>query len=134
MALPRQNGDFKISSSGYTQAQSQAMQRAVINLFDKWNVKDADAAVLLGGINPKTLYRWKKGEYGKPTIDLKDRMSNLLGIHKALRLLFKDPSRSYSWITKSNKEFEGLSALEVMLNGKFTDLVRVRNYLDSQRG
>ncbi len=110
-----------------------AMQRAIVNLFDRWGLKDEEAATLLGGIAIRTLQRWKAGEFGRVGPDLAARLSNLLGIHKALRLLFRDPVRSYGWIKRDNDAFEGQSALSVMLGGQLTDLMRVRRYLDSQR-
>lgn len=117
-----------------TGAEAQAMQRAIINLFERWKLTETEAAILLGGINPRTFHRWKKGEYGRPSVDMNARMSNIIGIHKALRLLFKDALRGYEWIRKNNTTFSGRSALDVMLNGQFTDLLRVRHYLDAQRG
>jgi len=117
-----------------TEAEVQAMQRAVINLFERWKLTESEAATLLGGINARTYHRWKKGEYGRTSVDLNARLSNLMGIHKALRLLFKDALRGYEWIRKPNSHFAGRSALDVLLNGEFTDLMRVRHYLDAMRG
>lgn len=117
-----------------TQAEAQAMQRAIINLFERWKLTENEAAILLGGINPRTFHRWKKGEYGRTSVDLNARMSNIMGIHKSLRLLFKDALRGYEWIRKPNTIFGGRSALDILLNGAFTDLMRVRHYLDAQRG
>ena len=51
-----------------------------------------------------------------------------------LRLLFSDPARGYLWVRAPNAAFGGQSALEVMLGGQITDLMRVRRYLDAQRG
>jgi hypothetical protein len=49
--------------------------------------------------------------------------------------LFADPARSQGWVKRPNEYFGGSSALDVMLeNGNFTDIVRVRQYLDAQRG
>ena len=110
-----------------------AMQRAVINLFDRWGVNDAQAAVLLGGIVARTYQRWKVGEYGRVGPDLAARLSNLMGIHKALRLLFKDARRGYGWIKRPNQDFGGHSALHILLGGQLTDLMRVRRYLDANR-
>jgi Protein of unknown function (DUF2384) len=112
----------------------QAMQRAMIRLFDHWDVTDEDAAVLLGDVSPRTFQRWKAGQYGRVGVDLVARMSNLLGIHKALRLLFSDPGRGYRWVRAANDAFGRRSALDVMLGGQITDLMRVRRYLDAQRG
>jgi uncharacterized protein (DUF2384 family) len=117
-----------------TEAEAQAMQRAVINLFERWKLTESEAAILLGGINPRTFHRWKKGEYGRTSVDLNARLSNIIGIHKALRLLFKDALRGYEWIRKPNTFFAGRSALDILLMGAFTDLMRVRHYLDAQRG
>ena len=110
-----------------------AMQRAVINLFERWGVSDEHAAILLGGIATRTYQRWKSGEYGRVGPDLAARLSNLLGIHKALRLLFKDAHRGYGWIKRPNQYFDGRSALDVMLGGQLTDLMRVRRFLDASR-
>lgn len=115
-------------------AEIRAMQRAVINLFDRWGLTDEQAATLLGDIATRTFQRWKAGDLGRGNIDLGARLSNLMGIHKALRLLFKDRQRGYRWIKKPNAHFGGRSALDVMLGGQLTDLMRVRRYLDAQRG
>jgi hypothetical protein len=115
-------------------AEIQAMQRAMIRLFEHWDVTDAEASVLLGDLSPRTFQRWKAGQYGRVGIDLVTRMSNLLGIHKALRLLFEDADRGYRWVRAANAAFGGKSALVVMLGGQITDLMRVRRYLDAQRG
>lgn len=114
--------------------EAQAMQRAMIRLFDHWGVTDADASVLLGDVSPRTFQRWKINQYGRAGVDLVARMSNLMGIHKALRLLFSDAARGHSWIRAANDAFGGRSALDVMLGGQITDLMRVRRYLDAQRG
>lgn len=112
----------------------QAMQRAVIRLFGHWGVTDAQAAILLGDIAVRTYQRWKQGEYGRWTVDLAARLSNLIGIHKALRLLYTETERGYRWINAPNRAFGDRSALDVMLGGQLTDLMRVRRYLDSYRG
>lgn len=119
---------------GYSQDELHAMQRAVIALFAKWNVSDVDAAVILGGLAPKTFRRWKVGDYGRVNRDLADRMSNLLGIHKALRIIFSEPVRGYEWVQADNKAFAGKSALTVLKQGGMEDIIRIRRYLDSLRG
>ncbi|WP_148359223.1 MbcA/ParS/Xre antitoxin family protein, partial [Acidocella aminolytica] len=47
---------------------------------------------------------------------------------------FKEPARGYGWIKAPNAAFSGRSALDVMLHGELTDLMRVRHYLDAERG
>lgn len=115
-------------------AEQAAMQRAVLRLFQAWGLTDAQAALLLGGLSPRSLHRWRKGETGRYSRDLYDRLSHILGIHKGLRLVFSDPARGYAWIKKPNSDLGGHSALEVMLGGGLADLQRIRTYLDSLRG
>ena len=110
-----------------------AMFRATVNLLRLWGVTDEDAAVLLD-MPVRSYRRWKAGEIGRIDRDGKARLSNLMGVHKALRLIFQEPQRGYAWIKAPNTAFGGRSALQVMLGGDLTDLMRVRRYLDTERG
>ncbi|MGD0186138.1 MAG: MbcA/ParS/Xre antitoxin family protein [Roseiarcus sp.] len=107
--------------------------RAALNLFRLWLVNDEQAATLLD-LPIRSFRRWKAGEIGRIDRDTKARLSNLTGIHKALRIIFSEPQRGYAWIQAPNSAFGGRTALEVMLGGELTDLMRVRRYLDSERG
>lgn len=117
-----------------TDEEGAAMALAVVRLFGHWGLADAEACTLLGGISPRTYQRWKSGKIGRLSRDIKTRLSNLVGIHKALRIIFRELKQGYSWVSKPNVRFGGLSALEVMLGGEMTDLIRVRRYLDAERG
>ena len=112
----------------------QAMQRAFVKLGALWGITDDQAAILMGDISVRTYRRWKVGDFGRAGVDTAARLSNLMGIHKALRLLFKEPARGYGWIKRANEVFGGASALDVMLRGQITDIMRVRRYLDAMRG
>ncbi len=109
------------------------MLRAVFNLFGKWAITDEEGAILLD-LPIRTYRRWKAGQPGRLDRDTKARLSNILGIHKALRILFTEPQRAYSWVKAPNGAFANQTALAVMLNGELTDLMRVRRYLDAERG
>ena len=109
------------------------MFRAVLNLFRFWGVSDDQGATLLD-LTLRSYRRWKAGGQGRWSRDGKARLSNLMGIHKALRLIFAEPQRAYAWIKAQNEAFAGRSALEIMLGGELTDLMRVRRYLDAERG
>lgn len=116
-----------------TDEEAGAMFRACVNLFARWGVTDAEAAVLLDTA-PRTLGRWKAGEPGRLGRDQKARLSNLMGIHKALRIMFREPERVHGWVKMRNRAFGMRSALDVMLGGELTDIMRVRRYLDAERG
>ena len=109
------------------------MFRAVLNLFGKWDLTDEQAATLLD-MPVRSYRRWKAEGPGRVSRDGRARLSNLMGIHKALRHMFREPERGYAWIGKANAAFGGQSALERMLAGDVTDLAAVRAYLDAERG
>ena len=117
-----------------TDEEGAALARATVNLFHLWGITDAEACTLLGGISKRTYARWKEGEIGRLSIDQKTRLSVLMGIHKALRVLFTEKSRVHEWVKKPNHAFGGRSALDVMLGGFLMDLFRVRHCLDAARG
>lgn len=110
-----------------------AMFRAVRNLFGRWDITDEQASTLLD-IPVRTFRRWKAGGPARLDRDEKARLSNLMGIHKALRIIFRESERGYRWVRTPNAAFGGVSALDVMLGGELTDLMRVRRYLDNERG
>lgn len=116
-----------------TDDEAGAMFRACLKLFARWEVTDTEAAVLLDTA-PRTFSRWKAGDLGRLGRDQKARLSNLMGIHKALRVIFRDPERVYGWVRTQNRAFGMRSALDVMLGGELTDIMRVRRYLDAERG
>jgi hypothetical protein len=116
-----------------TDAEAAAMFRAVVNLFAKWGVTDEQAATLLD-CPLRSYRRWKAGAPGRIDRDGKARLSNLIGIHKALRTIFREAPRGYAWVNAPNAAFQGKSALSIMLGGELTDLMRVRRYLDAERG
>jgi uncharacterized protein (DUF2384 family) len=116
-----------------TDAEAAAMFRAAINMFAKWDVTDEQGATLLD-LPLRSYRRWKAGDQGRIDRDGKARLSNLMGIHKALRTIFRETDRSYRWIKAPNDAFGGRSALDIMLGGELTDLMRVRRYLDGERG
>ena len=116
-----------------TGAEAHAMLRAVFALFDKWQLTTAEKRILLGQPSDRTLQRWRAGQIGALPHDTIYRLGDLLGIHKALRYMFTDPTRPYAWIRAPNTAFGGQSALAIMLQGAPADLARIRAYLDAER-
>ncbi|MER9927506.1 MbcA/ParS/Xre antitoxin family protein [Mesorhizobium sp. M0048] len=116
-----------------TEAEAAAMFRAALNLFGKWELTDEQSATLLD-MPVRSFRRWKAEGPGRISRDGRARLSNLMGIHKALRIIFTEPQRGYAWIRAGNSAFAGASALDVMLGGELTDIMRVRRYLDAERG
>jgi len=131
--LPVDTAPRDFAPTPITDSEAAATFRAALNLFRLWSVTDENSAVLLD-LPIRTYRRWKAGDIGRIDRDTKARLSNLMGIHKALRIIFNEPRRGYAWIQAPNAAFGGRTALDVMLGGELTDLMRVRRYLDSERG
>ncbi|WP_293372682.1 MbcA/ParS/Xre antitoxin family protein [Nevskia sp.] len=115
--------------------------KAVLNIFQRWGLADAQASALLGGVGVSTVRRWRQCATSNSLRvdvrrDLQDRLSLILGIYKALQILFPDAAQADGWVQRpsSSPVFAGRSALAVMLDGGVDDLHRVRRYLDAQRG
>ncbi len=103
-------------------------------LAEAWDLSSDEQIKLLGSPPRSTFFKWKKEGTEVPR-DTGERISHLLAIWKALEILFTDPVRSQEWLKRKNEFFGGLSALDIMLErGDFSDIVKVRQYLDAQRG
>src|SRR5277367_4953717 len=92
-----------------TEEEARAMLRAVLNLFEKWELSKDERLTLLGGVSDRTYQRWRAGEIGPLSRDTVFRLGSLLGIHKALRYMFVDVQRAYSWVKRPNEAFGGKS-------------------------
>lgn len=121
-------------SPAITDPEAAALARTTVNLFRAWGLSDAEACTLLGGMALRTWARWKDGAMGRIDRDLRARMAILMGVHKGLRYLFRDPARGYAWLRKPNAAFDGQTALSILLRGEMTDLIALRGWLDAERG
>lgn len=106
---------------------------AFFRIAEKWKLSNDEQIKILGSPGRSTFFKWKKDGGSLPP-DTVERISHVLGIWKALRILFTVEQRGCEWMHRKNTFFDGASALEVILGGTFGDLYRVRSYLDAQRG
>ncbi len=120
-------------TAALTEAEVSAMARAVVRLFEHWQLSDTEARDILGGLAARTFARWKAGEHGRIDRDLATRLSLLMGIHKGLRYLFTEPERGYAWVKKPNADFDNRTPAQVMSEGSIFALARLRHYLDAER-
>ena len=106
---------------------------AFFEIARRWALTTEDQIRLLGSPGRSTFFKWKK-EGGALPPDTEERISHILAIWKALRILFTIEDRADAWMKRPNAFFEGQTALEVMLRGRVADIFEVRQYLDAQRG
>lgn len=120
----------------HARASRERLARMVVSLLDHWNLAPNDQAVLLGlsAQSRSTIARYRRGEPLADSADLLARAGHLLGIHKALRILFPhDRDLAYRWVSTPNRRF-GTSPLDVMKRHGYEGILAVRRYLDFERG
>ena len=113
------------------------LARLLVELFAHWQLSAADRAALLGlsAQSRSTVSRYRRGEPLADSADLLARAGHLLGIHKALRILFpQDRDLAYRWVSTPNRRFGGATPLEMMKRYGYEGILAVRRYLDFERG
>ncbi len=120
----------------YTDAEkAQAGLTAFFSIAQEWGLNNEQQRLLLGSPGRTTFFDWKRQHSGKLSRDTLDRLSYLLGIYKALHILFSDDAAA-QWLRNPNADplFGGLSPLQYLLSGQLVALADVRRYLDWARG
>lgn len=105
----------------------------VIQLFDHWGLDNSSQSALLGlSLNSSTtIVDYRSGAALSDDRDLMERVGNLLGIHRSLRLLFPHNCELvYRWPTVPNLAFDNRSPVEIMVERGPPGIVAVRGYLD----
>jgi hypothetical protein len=114
-----------------------ALASMVTKLFDLWKLSTQEQMALLGLSEGSrmSLTRYRKGEPLADSRDLMDRVSNLLSIHRSLRILFpQNRDLVYRWPTMPNRAFEGQTPVDLIRKEGFLGLLIVKRYLDFERG
>ena len=107
----------------------------VIALFDHWGLRNDEECNLLGGISPAQLAKYKNGKAYVSGRDTIERVGNLLGIHKNLRILYPyNREVVYQWIKGRNQKLHNLSPLDVMLEYGYIGIAQIRRFTDYIRG
>ncbi|POA20457.1 DUF2384 domain-containing protein [Pseudomonas sp. FW300-N1A1] len=107
------------------------------NLMEHWGCTPEEQRALLGAISNTTFYKYKTLPNVRLPHDMLERISYLMGIHKALSIIFSNHrERAYGWVNSPNTAapFNGKTALSYMLVGRVIDIADVRRYLDGVRG
>lgn len=110
--------------------------RAFFNVSAAWGLDNEEERALLGWLPPSTFYKYKAGQVGTLAYDVLMRISLVLGIYKALHILYAERDLADRWVKlpNSNPMFGGKPALTLMTEGGMDGLYQVRRLLDSRRG
>ncbi len=114
---------------------SPAAVKAFVRIATLWDLRDEDARQLLGGMSNGGFYEFKKAAARVLDQDRLTRISLLVGIFKALNILYSGKLAD-RWVRlpNSNPMFGGQSPLEYMVKGGLPGMLRVRQLLDARRG
>lgn len=115
---------------------SPAAIEGFLRIIDLWQIRDADARGLLGGLSTGSWHGFKKQAAQRVLAqDALTRISLLIGIFKALNILYSEPLAD-AWPTLPNRNslFRGATPLAFMLQGGLPGILEVRRLLDARRG
>jgi uncharacterized protein (DUF2384 family) len=108
---------------------------AFFKIVEAWDLNSDDAMQLLGGVSHGRYYSLKKTRRGILTQDELMRISFLIGIFKALNILFaRKLADRWMSLANNNPMFNGASPLSSLIEGGMPAMVEVRRLLDSRRG
>ena len=113
---------------------SPAALRAFFNIMTRWQVRDEDARALLGGVTNGPFYEMKKNPERVLDPDRLLRISYLVGIFKALNLLYSE-ALADEWMRRPNTNaiFAGQTPLAYLTTGGLPAMQIVRRLLDARR-
>lgn len=114
---------------------SKSALKGFFKLMQAWKLRDEDARELLGGLSSSAFYEWKKQPNRVLEVDRITRISYLIGIYKALHVLY-GAKLADEWINlvNSNSIFGGRTPLAYMQAGGLLAMQTVRKLLDARRG
>ena len=110
--------------------------RAAINILDKWSASVKQTSLILR-ISPRTIAHAKNKENTDWTVDLDldvmQRISLVLNIHSALRLIFDNPDNVYGFVgmKNDNEFFNGRAPLDIMAQGDLVSLYETFKQINS---
>lgn len=110
--------------------------RTAFNILDKWQCTPEQQQNILQ-ISKAAFYKYRS-ESGSISLskDQKERISYLLNIHAALRIVFDNPANVYGFMRMPNRNpyFNGETPLNLISSGHFGALYEVAKRIDALRG
>lgn len=123
----------------WTELRNAVGLRQAFSIADALDLNQSALGAVLGTV-PRSLQRWRlQAENDKRlnlSADTVERLSYLLGIWKALVILFPTPENRRLWLRNANDApiFNGRPPMARMLSGRVADLYVLRRFLDGARG
>ncbi len=119
---------------------SAAGLRTFLAIADLWNLAEPQRLAVLGSPSRSTYYGWVKNarEHRDFTlsVDTLTRISAVLGIYQALRILYPTEAHGVAWLKSPNRFriFGGREPMVLLASGPLDALITLRRHLDAARG
>ncbi len=114
---------------------SPAAVKGLMRIAAHWKLRDEDARALLGGMSNGSFYSLKSRAARTLDEDRLTRVSLLIGIYKALNILYSQKlADAWMALPNTNPMFGGDSPLNYVKQGGIPAFLRVRQLLDARRG
>lgn len=110
--------------------------KAAMNILDKWGCSPEQEWLILG-MKKSSYYNYREQPASaRLSEDQLERMSYILNMHQALRIVFDNPENVYGFMRMKNNNpfFNGRSPLELIATGNFGTLYEVFKRIDALRG
>nr|WP_290702564.1 antitoxin Xre-like helix-turn-helix domain-containing protein [Halomonas sp. UBA3074] len=111
--------------------------KAAVRILDKWRASGEQGEAILR-VSHSTYARARRSDLAEIKLDSDQltRVSYVLNIHAALRMLFDNPENLYGFVNMMNHNpyFNGRTPLEIMGSGDFAALYETFKRIDSLRG
>ena len=110
--------------------------RGFFNISRAWQLGVTEERALLGWPPSSTFHKYKSGDAGVLSFDALTRISLVLGIYKALHILYPEPAFADAWMRMPNTNplFGGQPPIAFVADAGLDGLFQVRRLLDSRRG
>jgi len=110
--------------------------KAVFNILDKWGCSPEQEWNILG-MKKSTYYKNREAvDKARLSGDQLERISYILNMHAALRVVFDNSENVYGFMSMNNNNpyFNGRAPLDIISTGKFGSLYEVFKRVDALRG
>ena len=115
---------------------SEPALRTFFAIARAWGLSATEERALLGWPPSSTFHKNKSGNGGVLSFDTLTRISLVLGIYKALEVLYSDTAFADRWMSmpNANPMFEGRTPVAFASEAGLDGLYQVRRLLDARRG
>lgn len=125
--------DFRCFHANATPNKDLMAFKLARKFVDVWGFDEGDSSFVFD-MAPDEIARFESGVTpDAPNFDRRTRVSLVLGIHKALSILFIQHVHRVQWIHNPNAAFAGYTPKEIMCSGAQMGLHDIRKYLDAAR-